>query len=273
MIDLHLHTTASDGRLSPTQIVEQAVSAGVHIMAVTDHDTVAALADVTTHAPRHGVQTISGIEVTAIEEGRDVHVLGYFFDATAPALLQFLTTQRAARVDRVHAIGAKLAALGLPIDVSELLNGAILQDGRSVGRPQVARAMLAAGHVSSVQEAFDSYLATGRPAFIPRAGASVPHVIGVIHEAGGLASLAHPGQTAIDAMIRHFRDEGLDALEVFHSDHGEADCERYRALADDLGLLMTGGSDYHGDLEHGSTIASATLPQEMWERLVRASER
>ena len=170
MIDLHLHTTASDGRCTPRELVERAARGGVLVMAVTDHDTAAAVAEVRAEARERGIEAISGIEITAVENGRDLHILGYFFDPLNQPLAAFLTTQRAARVARVEAIGARLAALGVPVDVEPLLEQAKQESGRSIGRPQVARAMVDAGHVADTQEAFDRWLGGGRPGFVPRDG-------------------------------------------------------------------------------------------------------
>jgi predicted metal-dependent phosphoesterase TrpH len=270
VIDLHLHTTASDGRATPRELVELAALGGVSVMAVTDHDTTAAVAAVRADAAERGIQAISGIEITAVENERDIHVLGYFVDPDHEPLETFLSAQRDNRVARVRAIGARLASLGVAIDVDALIAEARQQSGRSIGRPQVARAMVAAGHVADVREAFDTWLARGCPGFVPRTGASPETVIGVIHQAGGLASLAHPGKVNVDGRIAGYRDAGLDALEAFHSDHDAAQVERYLALARSLGLLVTGGSDYHGDPAHGRVPGSVTLPAAEWERLRQA---
>lgn len=271
MIDLHLHTTASDGRCTPRQLVERAAAAGVTAMAVTDHDTTAAVAEVRAAALAHGIEAISGIEITAVDSGRDVHVLGYFIDPADTELAEFLARQRAQRIARVEAVGARLAELGLPIDLAPLLRQARQETGRSIGRPQVARAMVAAGHVTDTREAFDRWLATGRPAFVPRAGAPPEQVIAILHHAGGLASIAHPGQTDVDARINGFRDAGLDALEAYHPDHDAAGVERYLALASRLNLLVTGGSDFHGDVSHGLEPGSVRLPEGAWLRLRAAA--
>lgn len=247
MIDLHLHTTASDGRLSPVQLVARVAAAGITTMSVTDHDTVAALAEVATEAASRGTRLVPGIEITAVDAGRDVHMLGYFFDPASLPLLTFLEGQRALRVSRVREIGARLAVLGMPVDVEALVTAAARRPGTSVGRPQVARALVSAGHVSSVQEAFERWLATGLPAFVARTGPSPATVVDVIHTAGGVASLAHPGVTRRDDLIRPLADHGLDAIEVYHSDHLPEDVQHYRGLAQRLGLLVSGGSDFHGE--------------------------
>jgi predicted metal-dependent phosphoesterase TrpH len=273
VVDLHLHTTASDGRCSPLELVEQAAAAGITIMAATDHDTTASVAAVTTLAAERGMEAISGIEVTAVEDGRDVHVLGYFLNPAQTELMAFLATQRRTRVDRVRAIGARLDELGMPIDVEALIAVAGRESGRAIGRPQVARAMVQAGYLPNTREAFDRWLGRDQPAFVPRIGPSPETVIETIHHAGGLASLAHPGRTQIDGRIPALRDAGLDALEAYHSDHDTAAVDRYQRLADDLGLLVTGGSDYHGDPMHGVSIAASTLPREGWQRLHQARDR
>ncbi len=271
MIDLHLHTTASDGRCTPLQLVERVAAARVDAMAVTDHDTIAAVAVVRAEAKARGIEAISGIEITAVDDGRDVHILGYFIDPDDAQLAGFLAQQRARRIARVEAVGARLAELGMPIDVAALLQQTREQAGRSVGRPQVARAMIAAGHVVDTREAFDRWLATGRPAFVARAGAPPEEVIAILHRAGGLASMAHPGQTAVDARLPAFRDAGLDGLEAYHPDHDAAAVERYLALASQLGLLVTGGSDFHGEPSHGGEPGTVTLPEDAWRRLRAAA--
>jgi hypothetical protein len=272
-VDLHLHTTASDGSCAPGALVARAAAAGLTVMAVTDHDTTSAVAPVRALAAGGGIETIAGIEITAVEASRDVHVLGYFIDPDDLRLAVFLAQQRAYRIARVAAIGERLADLGLPIDVSPLLGRADDTGGHSVGRPQIARAMIAAGHVADTQEAFDRWLGNGRPACVPRAGASVEDVLDIIHGSGGLASLAHPGQTAIDDQIPALCAAGLDAIEVYHPSHDAASTERYRALASRLGILATGGSDFHGDPSHGLEPGAVTLPRDAWLRLRAAAPR
>lgn len=271
MIDLHLHTIASDGGCTPTELVERAAAAGVTAMAVTDHDTTAAVAEAQVAARARGIEAISGIEITAVEAGRDVHLLGYFIDPDDAQLAAFLSRQRAQRIARVEAVCDRLTELGMPIDIVPLLAQAREGGGRSIGRPQIARAMVAAGHVADIREAFDRWLATGRPAFVPRSGASPEEVITLVRGAGGLTSLAHPGQTAIDPRIAAYCLAGLDAIEVYHPDHDEASTEKYRQLASRLMVLVTGGSDFHGDPSHGLDPGSVTLPNDAWLRFRAAA--
>ena len=247
MIDLHLHTTASDGHLSPAQLVARASAAGLTTISVTDHDTVAAIAEVTEAARGVNIRVVPGIEITAVDGGRDVHMLGYFFDPLSTTLATVLEQQRALRVARVREISARLAALGMPIDVESVLLAAAARPGSSVGRPQVARQLVQAGYVTSVQDAFDQWLAAGRPAFIPRTGPSPAAIVDTIHQAGGVASIAHPAVTKRDELIAPLVEHGLDAIEVYHSDHSPEAEQIYRAMAKRLGALVSGGSDFHGD--------------------------
>jgi 3',5'-nucleoside bisphosphate phosphatase len=267
VIDLHLHTTVSDGRCTPHELVDRASRAGVTVMAVTDHDTVAAIPGVRSAAVALGIDVVAGIEITAVENGRDVHMLGYFMDPRHPELEAFLAQQRAQRIARVEALGRRLAQLGMPIDLGPILLQAREQQGRSVGRPQVARAMIAAGYVPNTREAFDRWLATDRPAFVPRIGAEPREVIDIVHAAGGLVSLAHPGQTAVDSHIPAYVEAGLDAIEVYHPDHDPEAVTRYRNIASQRKLLATGGSDFHGDPDHGCEPGNVALPLDDWNRL------
>ena len=247
MIDLHLHTTASDGRLTPAELVTRAIAAGLTTISVTDHDTVKSIDEVTTLAGQAGIRVVPGIEITAVDHARDIHVLAYFIDHRSPVLGAFLDRQRALRVGRVREIGAKLAALGAPLDVEKVLGPAIAHPGTSVGRPQLARALVAAGHVASVQEAFDTLLANGQPAFVPRTGVGPIDVIQIVHQVGGIASMAHPGVTKRDDLIGPLAAAGLDAIEVYHSDH-DHDAEReYTRAAQRFDIGISGGSDFHGD--------------------------
>jgi predicted metal-dependent phosphoesterase TrpH len=271
LIDLHLHTTASDGLLSPPELVLKARDAGLSIFSVTDHDTTAAIPAVRAAASAVGLEVVSGIEISAVADGHDVHVLGYFIDPDAPVLRAFLGEQRVERLRRVREMGDRLAALGAPIDVEPILAEAAR--GRSVGRPHIAAALIAAGHVSTRDEAFSRFLAFGGAAFVPRRGATPEVVIGIIHEAQGLASLAHPGLTRCDPLIPSLVDAGLDALEARHIDHDAETESKYRAMARERGLLITGGSDFHGDTAHTIRLGAVTLPPDDFEMLLRAARR
>lgn len=266
MIDLHLHTTASDGLCEPAVLVDLAWRAGIRTMSVTDHDTIAAVPDVESAARASGIAFVPGIEITAVHDGRDVHVLGYFIRAEDAALAQFLERQRADRVRRVGAMADKLAAMGKPINRDALL--ASRPKGRSLGRPLVAKALVKAGYVLDTRQAFDQLIGEGKPAFIPRCGPSPADVIGIINRAGGIASLAHPGLLKRDDLIPDMIDAGLTAVEAFHSEHDAATTEHYLAFADHYRILVSGGSDYHGEKERRkAAFGTIGLPQDRFEQL------
>jgi len=246
MIDLHMHTTASDGRSTPEELVAEAASKGIRIMAVTDHDTMAGVAACQAAAREAGVTCHAGIEITSVDHGRDVHMLGYGLDPAHAELDAFLTHQRLDRRRRLEKIGVRLAQLGVPVDLAQAMADAGRQSGRAMGRPMAAAALVAAGHVADFREAFDRYLGEGKPAFIERIGPSPAEVAALIGRAGGVASLAHPGKSQRDHLIPGLADAGLPAIEVYHPDHDPIDTARYKQIARSLGLLMTGGSDYHG---------------------------
>jgi 3',5'-nucleoside bisphosphate phosphatase len=267
LIDLHLHTTASDGRLTPRELIGRVHDAGITTCAVTDHDTVAGLAEAAEAAHALGIEFVNGIEVTAVHEGRDVHVLGYFVDPADAAFNDFLADQRARRVERVKEIAERLARLGVLVDIERVIARASHKPGASVGRPAVARALVRAGHVASVQEAFDRYLAADRPAYVPRRGESPDAVVQRIQRAGGLASMAHPGVTNKPGLLRALVDAGLDAVEVYHSDHPADVQQQLLTFASGHGLLVTGGSDFHGDESRDRPLGRSTLPVAEFQRL------
>jgi predicted metal-dependent phosphoesterase TrpH len=273
VIDLHLHTTASDGRLPPADLVRRAASAGITALAITDHDTVNGLAEGRAEAALDGVTFVTGIELTAVHEARDVHILGYYFDPADAGLAAFLTEQRAVRVDRVREIGDRLSRLGAPVDIESLLAWVAERPGASVGRPAIARALLDAGHVASLQDAFDRLLATGQPAFVPRRGPGPQAVVDVVHGAGGIASMAHPGLTRQPGLLEALVAGGLDGVEVYHSDHTPPVRAELASFAARHRLLVTGGSDYHGDDGRDRPLGGVTLPAMDFARLEEAAAR
>jgi predicted metal-dependent phosphoesterase TrpH len=252
VIDLHLHSTASDGRLRPSELVRQSAAAGLTVISLTDHDTISGLEEARRSASEVGIRLINGIEITAIERGRDVHVLGYFFDSRAPVLLKFLEGQRQERIRRVREIAVRLAQLGCPVDIESAIDA--LPPGASIGRPALADALVDAGHATDRRDAFDRLLGYGCPAFVPRTGPTLAGVVEKIRTAGGIASLAHPGLTAMDEDIPRFVAAGLSALEARHSDHCPDTEQWYRHLATALGLVVTGGSDFHADPAHHANV-------------------
>ena len=276
MIELHTHTTASDGALAPHELVARAHRLGIRTLSVTDHDTLAGVRAAAVEAAACGLDFLPGIEITAVHHGRDVHMLAYFLDPEPAELAPFLERQRQDRTRRAREMSARLAALGVPVDLEELIAGADAA-GRAVARPSVARALLDAGHVTSLQEAFDRWLADGRPAYVPRTGASPAEVVRLVRRAGGLPALAHPGLLRQDELIPELAEAGLGAIEAYHSDHDLAAQARYLRVAAQHGLAVSGGSDFHGD-DHprAGCFGRVGLPHDrfvgLFRRLVEAHE-
>ncbi len=269
MIDLHTHSTASDGRNPPEDVVARAVAAGVTTLALTDHDTVAGCAVAEAACATAGITFIDGIEITAMRAGGDVHVLGYFLDRRSSSLLQFLAEQRHRRIDRIREMVARLAKHGVHLDADAIVQPAIDDPSKAAGRPWIARALITAGVVTDSNQAFERWLTRGRPAYVPREAAAPAEVFDRIHAAGGIASLAHPVLVGHDEWLQEFANDGLDALEAYHSDHGAEDTSRYLQIAARLNLAITGGSDYHGDPAHGPLAPGAvSLPRADFDRLL-----
>jgi predicted metal-dependent phosphoesterase TrpH len=273
LIDLHTHTTASDGRCTPPELVARAAAAGVTVLSVTDHDTVAGCGAASAACSERGIEFVSGIEITAVREHADVHVLGYFIDTRSTALLSFLADQRQRRIARVRDMIDRLAGLGIVLDAAAILQPGIDDSTKAVGRPWIARALVRGGHVATTNDAFDRFLARGRPAFVPRTGAPPDEVIARIHDAGGLASIAHPGLLGHDDWIEGFGRAGVDALEAYHADHDADATLRYLKIAERMGLAVTGGTDYHADESHGAAAPGrVSLPRAHYDRF-RAARR
>ena len=260
MIDLHLHTTASDGTLAPAALVARAAAAGVRIIAVTDHDTMDGLPEAREAALACGLRLIDGVEITAVDDGRDVHMLAYFVDPADAVFADFLAAQRADRQRRILEIAGRLASLGAPIDIEPVI---ARKRGGSIGRPVIADALVAAGHARDRDDAFGRFIGPERPAFVPRRGPAPVDVIGIVRRAGGLVSMAHPALTKKDELIPRLASAGLAALEARHSDHDAAAERHYRTLASQYGLAVTGGSDFHGDIpDSAPLLGTIALPEE-----------
>jgi predicted metal-dependent phosphoesterase TrpH len=266
MIDLHLHTTASDGALAPAALVQRAASAGITFLSVTDHDTTAGLAEASEAAARLGVGFIPGIEITAVWAKRDVHVLAYFIERLDGDLADLITAAAADRLQRAREMANRLAAMNAPINIDALIaaNG-----GRSIARPVVARALVAHGHAASINDAFERFLADGRPAYVPRRGATPAVVIDAIVRCGGLAVLAHPGALRDPLPIDDLVDAGLGGIEVYHSAHDKATTAQFLDLARSHDLVVTGGSDFHGDdVRYADCLGRVVLPEQEFAGLM-----
>lgn len=242
-VDLQVHSTASDGAIAPEAIPALARAAGLSAFALTDHDTVAGVAAATEAGEREGVRVIPGVELSATLAGRELHILGLHIDATAE-LEQRLIALRGERAARARAIVQKLQELGLAITDADVTAAA---DGAAIGRPHVAKALMARGHVGDRREAFDRYLGAGKPAYVPKPEFAAVDAIAFIHRANGLAIWAHPSTEGRAERVRALREMGLDGIEVKHPSHNAEDVKRLQTLADHFALLPSGGSDWHGD--------------------------
>lgn len=261
-----MHSTASDGILAPADVVAAARAVGLTTIALTDHDTVAGVQEAVRAGDSLGVRVIRGVELSAHEEasGREVHVLGLHL-TRLEALERELTELRGKRAERARLIVARLNAIGVPIDLDSVLREAA---GGAVGRPHIARAMIAAGAVADQREAFDRFLGQGRPAFIPKARFLIQDAIAVIHDAGGLAIWAHPAHTARRERVERLAALGLDGLEVRHPSHSAEIAAGLEALCDFLGLVPSGGSDWHGPVGERA-LGGQLIPREWLDRQER----
>ena len=266
MIDLHSHTTASDGQHSPTELVALAVRAGVTVLSVTDHDTVEGLAEATEAARAHGVELVPGIELSAFVNKREVHILGHFVRPDYPELARYAARLRVEREERMVRMVERLRGLGFPVRMDEVY---ALAGGAQLGRPHLARVMVERGWCLDVKQAFDRFLGSGKPAWVERFKLEGKDAIRLIHDAGGTATLAHPGSSKLERYdILLLARGGLDGLEVLHSDHNPSVRQRYLKYASEFDLVSTGGSDFHGEqVTPGRRPGDSITPPENLARL------
>jgi predicted metal-dependent phosphoesterase TrpH len=278
-IDLHTHSSVSDGTDTPSELVGKARAVGLDVVGVTDHDTFDGLDEAVAEGDRLGVHVVRGMELSCSRSGSSVHVLAYGADPGSPGLAAEMARVRDGRLGRLAGVLAKLAELGVPVSEAEVM--AQVGESPSVGRPHIADALIKAGHVRDRQEAFDRFLADGGPAHVHRYTIEVDRGIDLVHDAGGLAVIAHPWgrgrehvlpPSVLEAMVG---DHSLDGIEVDHQDHDDDTRRQLRTLADRLGLLATGSSDYHGTgkLDHdlGCNTTDPTVFNEMQRRLAHAA--
>ena len=250
-IDLHAHTTASDGSLSPTALIQMAAALGLSALAVTDHDTLGGLAEAQRAATDCGLDLVAGVELSVEDEGGRFHLLGYRFDPNNAQLQNTLVNIRASRTARNEQMAQKMAEMGLPVTMADVRAEAG-EDADVIARPHFAQALIKKGVVHSVKEAFDRYLSTGKPLYQPKEVLTPRDAIALLHAAGGVAVMAHPGLVPLSADALAQRIEslaakaGLDGLEAYYSQHSAADTDRFLSLAKRNNLLVTGGSDFHG---------------------------
>lgn len=242
-VDLHVHSTASDGTMTPAAVVEAAARAGLSALAIADHDTVAGVGPGLAAAADADLDMFPAVEISTQHGRFEVHILGYLIDLRCPQLTAVLERIQRARQQRAREMVRRLQALGLPIGYEQV---AAVARGQSVGRPHVAAALVARGLATRPQQAFDRYLRRGGPAYVERYRISAREAMALIRTAGGLPTLAHPGIVGRDALIPDLAQLGLEGLEAYHVDHTPAQTAAYLRLAERLGLVVTGGSDSHG---------------------------
>lgn len=270
-IDLHTHTTASDGQDTPAELVNFAVQQGVSVLGVTDHDTIDAISELKTHADKAGITLIPGVELSTTVDRAEVHVLGYFVDIHDPGFIEALNALSRNRVDRIARIIEKVKSLGYDIDGDAILAQA---EFGSIGRPHVARALMDIGAVKDVSEAFDRFLKAGRPGYVPRDPFMPEDAVRLLVSNGAIPVLAHPFSTRdIEGTVKRLVPEGLKGLETYYAEYSPAEHQQIRAIADAWELIPTGGSDYHGvGFREGRVLGSAPVPDEVAERLFAARE-
>lgn len=278
-LDLHLHTTHSDGSFTPTEVIDLAHKAGVTALAITDHDITTGILEATLAGQEHGIEVIPGIEISSTMGTSELHILGYFLDYQDARLNERLARLRDSRHRRNPKIIERLQAAGIAITYEEVRT---LAGTDSVGRPHIARVLMEKGVVASAKEAFDLWLADGRPAYVPRELPTPSDAMQWIREAKGLPVLAHPTWVkptdgTLTDLVRQLKADGLDGVEVHYSTHTPRQTREYLALAKQLDLLVTGGSDFHGltkpDIDVGIGKGALHVPGSLLDKLRNAAAR
>jgi predicted metal-dependent phosphoesterase TrpH len=272
--DLHLHTTFSDGTYTPEELVAQGRRLGFAALALSDHDTVEGCARMESACASANIEFIPAAELTAELEGHELHILGYFLETTNARLLVELERFQEVRQNRIREMVARIRKLNVPLREEQVFEVARC---RAPGRPHVARALVQAGLCANLDEAFERFLKKGRPAWVPKCKMSAAEAIALIHHAGGLAVMAHPGLNNCDDLIPALAECGLDGIECYHTKHAAAEAYHYQKMAEQLRLLVTGGSDCHGLSKGRPLIGGVKLPyarvEEMKKALARRSMR
>lgn len=268
-VDLHLHTTFSDGTVGPKEVVKQARQQNLVCIAITDHDAVLGIGPASEEAAGLGLEVIPGVELTAEANDCEIHILGYFIDWQEQWFQEKLVQIRQVRQDRAMAILEKLKAQGISLDSEEILRLAV---GGSVGRLHIARILAREGYVSSIQEAFNKYLSRGRSCYVKKLKLTPAEAINMLTKLRGLAVLAHPYTIGNDQLIAEFARLGLRGIEAYYPEHNQATSDHYQKLAQKLGLLVTGGSDYHGQAKEGAALGGVKVPYAVVEALKAAVE-
>ncbi|HVP68533.1 MAG TPA: PHP domain-containing protein [Anaeromyxobacteraceae bacterium] len=268
VIDLHTHSTASDGQYPPADVAARAAAANTAVWSLTDHDTVAGQEAAAAEARRLGVRFVPGIELSVFLDSREIHVLGHFVDPAHASLRNFEDFLAERRRERMAQIAGKLAGLGIQVTEGDIV---AQSGGKTIGRPHVARALVAAGYVSTVKEAFDLYLGEGKPAFVGRYRLTAEQAVELVRGAGGVATLAHPGVSKIErADLARLKAMGFEGVEASHPDHVPSQVEKYARIAAELDLVPTSGSDFHGEaISPDRYLGTGRMSSDDLERLER----
>lgn len=272
-VDLHTHTAASDGLLGPAAIVELARARGLRTIAVTDHDSTESVEACQRAGSALGVDVIAGVELSALDGDRDVHVLGYYVDFRSPAWQEILREQRRNREERAERIVERLAALGAPVEMARVRREA---GAGAIGRPHIARALVSAGHVQSSSEAFARWLGRDKEAYVARATLTAEDAVSLIGRFGGVAAIAHPAALLdLESLVARLAAVGLAGLECYYSQYGPSVTSALAALARRHRLVPTGGSDFHGEETRSSRRLGAVYvpPETPALLLARARQR
>lgn len=269
-IDLHTHTTASDGTLSPGALVELASRQGISVLGITDHDTLDGVAGARLTHRQFGVQVVAGVELSTTVTGGEVHILGYFVDESDAELKETLAGFAQGRRTRIERVIQKLQAIGIPLHADEVLSHA---DAGSIGRPHVARALIDLGVVTTTDEAFDQYLRRDRPGWVPRDPFTPEDAVKLLADHGAIPVLAHPySSKAVKETIRTLLPAGLAGIEVFYGEYTARQHRDLLAVADAFDLIPTGGSDFHGPgFREGRELGTVEIPAYVWDRLHQAA--
>ena len=263
-VDLHLHSRFSDGTYTPEELVAQARRCELAAIALTDHDSVEGCAATAQACAAAGIEFVAGAELTAEQDGNELHLLGYFIDMQNGRLLTQIARFQAVRQDRIREMVSRLNKLKVPLSAEAVF---VLANCRAPGRPHVARALVQAGLCGNLDEAFERFLKKNRPAWVPKFKMSAGEAIDLIHQAQGVAVLAHPGLNRTDEVIPGLVEAGMDGIECFHTKHSTATSEHYLELADRFHLLVTGGSDCHGLSKGRPLIGTVKVPYQHVEQL------
>jgi len=266
IIDIHTHSTASDGEYAAADLAERAAASGLTVWGLCDHDTVAGLSAAADAARRHGVRFVPGIELSAFLDAREIHLLGHFVDPEHDTLRRFEDYLAERRRERMAAMIQKLASVGVVVRAEQIER---YSGGKTIGRPHVAKAIVEVGQASTMKEAFDRFIGEGRPAYVQRYRLEAAEAVALVRGAGGTLTVAHPGLSGLErGELRRLRAAGIVGLEVVHPEQNPSVREKYARLAEELGFVPTAGSDYHGGtVSPGRQLGAVSMTPDALARL------